>query len=73
MSCIGSGSTMSSDRLWASSQKKCLQGGGGGGGGGSNKVRFKPSCSATETSYKIEILLVAHLCMILSYTRITKR
>ena len=37
-----------------------------------DKVNFKPACSATETSYKIKILLVASLNMILSNKRITK-
>ena len=32
--------------------------------GVSDKVRSKPSCSATETSWKIEISLVASLDMI---------
>ena len=32
--------------------------------GVSDKVRFKPACSATKTIYKIEILLVASLDMI---------
>ena len=40
--------------------------------GVSDKVRFKQVCSATETSWKIEILLVASLDMILSNKRITK-
>ena len=40
--------------------------------GVSNKVRHKPVSSATETSYKIEILLVASLDMILSNKRKTK-
>ena len=35
-------------------------------------MRFKPACSATETSSKIEILLVASLDMILSNKRQTK-
>ena len=30
------------------------------------KVRFQPACSATGTSYKIEILLVANFDMVLS-------
>ena len=34
----------------------------------SDKVRFKPACSATETSKRIEISLVASLDMILSST-----
>ena len=38
----------------------------------SEKVRFKPACSATESSYKYEISLVASLDMILSNKRITK-
>ena len=38
----------------------------------SDKVRFQPACSATETSQKIEILLVAILDMILSYKGIKK-
>ena len=38
----------------------------------SNKVRFKPACSATETSYKIEISLVASYDMVHSKKRITK-
>ena len=38
----------------------------------SDEVRFKPACSATETSYKIEISLVASLDMILSNKSITK-
>ena len=38
----------------------------------SRKARFKPACSATETSKKIEISLVASLDMILSKRRITK-
>ena len=40
--------------------------------GVSDKVRFKPVSSATETSCKIDILLVARLDMILSKKRITK-
>ena len=40
--------------------------------GVSDKVRFKPACSATETSFKIEISLVSSLDMILSNKRITK-
>ena len=32
----------------------------------SKKVRFKPYCSAIETSWKIKTLLVASLLMILS-------
>ena len=38
----------------------------------SDKTRLKPVSSATETSLKIEILLVASLDMILSNTQITK-
>ena len=34
--------------------------------GVSDKVRFKPACSATETSYIIEILLVESFDMVLS-------
>ena len=37
-----------------------------------NKTRLKPVSSATETSWKIEISLVASLEMILSKKRITK-
>ena len=33
---------------------------------GSDKVRFKPACSATETSQKIEISLIASLDMLVS-------
>ena len=40
--------------------------------GVSEKVRFKPACSATETSKKLEILLVASLGMILSKKKIPK-
>ena len=40
--------------------------------GVSNKVRFKPTCSATETSYNIEISLEACLDMVLSNKQITK-
>ena len=40
--------------------------------GVSNKRSFKPVSSATETSWKIEISLVASLDMILSNKRITK-
>ena len=40
--------------------------------GVSNKASFKPVSSATETSYKIEISLVASLDMIISKKRITK-
>ena len=40
--------------------------------GVSEKARLKPVSSATETSKKIEILLVASLDMILSNKRITK-
>ena len=39
--------------------------------GVSHKVRFKPACSATETSKKMEISFVASL-MILSNKQITK-
>ena len=35
----------------------------------SDKVRFKPACSATETSQKVEISLVASLDVILSKKR----
>ena len=38
----------------------------------SDEVRFQPACSATETSYKIEISLIASLDMILSDKCITK-
>ena len=38
----------------------------------SDKVRLKPACSATETSQKIKIALVASLEMILSNKGITK-
>ena len=38
----------------------------------SDKVRFKPACSAIETSWKIEISLVASKDMILYKKRITK-
>ena len=38
----------------------------------SNKMRFKPACSATGTSEKVENLLVAGLEIILSNKRITK-
>ena len=38
----------------------------------SDTVRFKPACSAIETSKKIEILLVANLDMILVNKPITK-
>ena len=38
----------------------------------SDKVRYKQACSPTETSYKIEISLVASLDMILSNMGITK-
>ena len=38
----------------------------------SDKARLKPVSSAIETSWKIEILLVASLDMILSNKRITK-
>ena len=37
-----------------------------------DKVRFKPACLATETSWKIEISLVPRQDMILSKKRITK-
>ena len=37
--------------------------------GVSDKVRFKPACSATETSQKVEISLVASLDLALSKTR----
>ena len=37
-----------------------------------DKVRLKPVCAATESSYKIEILLVVSLDMILSKKWITK-
>ena len=40
--------------------------------GVSDKMRFKPACSATETSLKIEISLVASLDMVLSKQRSTK-
>ena len=40
--------------------------------GVSDKVRFKPVFSATETSQKIEISLVASLDIILSNKRIIK-
>ena len=40
--------------------------------GVSDKVRFKPACSATEISYKIEISVVASLDMIHSKKQITK-
>ena len=40
--------------------------------GVSDKARFKPVSSATETSYKIENLLVASLHMIISNMLITK-
>ena len=36
-----------------------------------SKVIFKPACSATETSYKIEFSLVASLYMIVSNKLIT--
>ena len=39
--------------------------------GDSDQVIHKPACSATETSYKTEILLVASLDMIFSIKRIT--
>ena len=38
----------------------------------SDKVRFIPACTATGTSLKIEILLVASFDMVLSKKRITK-
>ena len=38
----------------------------------SDEVRFKSACSATETSLKIEILLVASVDMILSNKQNTK-
>ena len=38
----------------------------------SNKASFKPVSSATEKSWKIEILFVARLYMVLSKKRITK-
>ena len=37
-----------------------------------DKVRFNAACSATETSLKIEILLLASLDIILSNKQITK-
>ena len=40
--------------------------------GVSDKVRFKPACSATGTSYKIESSFVASFDMVLSKQRITK-
>ena len=40
--------------------------------GASEKARLKPSFSATETSWKIEILLVASLDMVISKKRIPK-
>ena len=40
--------------------------------GASDEMRFKPACSARETSYKNEISLVASLDMVLSKMRITK-
>ena len=40
--------------------------------GVSDKVRFKPACSATETSKKYENLLVESLDMIHSKKRLTK-
>ena len=40
--------------------------------GVSDEVRFKPACSATETSLKIEFSLIASLDMIFSIRRITK-
>ena len=38
----------------------------------SDKARLKPACSATETSKKIAILLIANLDMIVFRKRITK-
>ena len=38
----------------------------------SDKARLQPACSATETSWQIEISLVARIDMIPSNTRITK-
>ena len=38
----------------------------------SDKVRFKPACSAIEARYNIEISLIASLDIILSKKRITK-
>ena len=38
----------------------------------SNKTRLKPVSSATETSWKIEILLIASIDMIMSNEQITK-
>ena len=38
----------------------------------SDKMRFKPACSATETSQKIEISLVTYPDMIFSKRRIKK-
>ena len=38
----------------------------------SDEVRFKPACSSTEISYKIEISLIASLDMILSDKQIKK-
>ena len=35
----------------------------------SDKVRFKPTCSTTEASLKIEILLVAGLAYIASFQK----
>ena len=40
--------------------------------GVSNKARLKPVSSATETSWKIEILLVPSIDMIMSNEQITK-
>ena len=40
--------------------------------GVAEKARLKPSCSSTETSWKIGISLVLSLDMILYNTRITK-
>ena len=38
----------------------------------SDKARLKPACSARETSWKIEMLLVTSLDVILSNKRISK-
>ena len=40
--------------------------------GVSDKAILKPACSATETSWKTKVLLVASLVMVLSSKRITK-
>ena len=40
--------------------------------GFSDQVRLKPVCSATETSYRLEILDIATGCIILSKQRTTK-